>query len=219
MYGKVDAEALLGALDEFLAESDPDIGIGDTLAVAHDRRHGENAERIPARFDADDRFAGPVRLHHGDAAPRGVVAESLGVVRAVEGGRRRCLESDQRDPLRLQRLHGAAEQRPQRIAVALDDGLTDRRQAGDHRADCQRRPPLIVERGDDAVILQLELLVERELRQRALLDDRECSEDGAGHRNRQRNDQDQAGRDRSKFEHGGFPKLRDRKIRKVPETA
>ena len=35
------------------------------------------------------------------------------------------------------------------------------------------RAPFIVDRGDDAVILQLELLIERQLRQRALLNNRE----------------------------------------------
>jgi hypothetical protein len=128
IHGEVDAKTLLGALDEFLAKGDADIGVGDALAVAHDRRHGENAERIPARFDADNRPAGPVRFHHRGAAAGGVVAECLGVVDPVESHCRRGLERDQRDTLRLQRLHGVAEQRPQRITVAFGDGVTHRRQ-------------------------------------------------------------------------------------------
>ena len=55
----------------------PFSAIGDALAVTHDRRHGENAERIAAHFDADDRLAGLVRLHHGGAPRRDVVAERL----------------------------------------------------------------------------------------------------------------------------------------------
>ena len=44
MHGEIDAEALLGAIDEFLAERDTDVGEADALAVPHDRRHGEDAE-------------------------------------------------------------------------------------------------------------------------------------------------------------------------------
>ena len=50
----------------------------DALAVAHDRRHAENAERIASGFDADDRLSGLVRLHHGVAPRRDVVAETFG---------------------------------------------------------------------------------------------------------------------------------------------
>ena len=121
-------------------------------------------------------------------------------------------------PCAFKAFIGRAEQRRQPVAIALGDGVADRRQRGDHGADRQRGASLIVDRGDDAVILQLELLFERELRQRALLEDRKGAEDGAGRRYGQRNGEDQPGRDRSKFEHEGLPKLRERKIRKFPET-
>ena len=111
--------------------------------------------------------------------------------------RRRLLERDQRDALRRQRLHGVAEQRRQPVAVFLGDGIGDRRQRGDHGTDRQRGAAFIVDGGDHAVILQLELLIERELRQRALLGDREGSEDAAGDGHRQRNGEDQANGDRA----------------------
>ncbi len=63
----------------------------------------------------------------------------------------------------------------QSVAVALCDGVGDRRQRCDHGGDRERGAAFIVDGGDHAVILQLELLIERELRQRALLDDREGS--------------------------------------------
>ena len=59
VHRKVDAEALLGAIDEFLAEGGADVDIRDALAVAHDRRHAENAQRFAPGFDADDLLAGP----------------------------------------------------------------------------------------------------------------------------------------------------------------
>ena len=65
---KVDAEALLGAIDEFLAEGGADVDRRHAVSVAHDRRDAENAERLPAGFDADDLPAGSVRLDHGAAA-------------------------------------------------------------------------------------------------------------------------------------------------------
>ena len=99
MHGEVDAEALLGAIDEFLAEGGANVDGCQALAVAQDRRHAENAQRLAARFDADDRLAGLDRLHHGVAARRDVVAEDLGRVNAVEHQRRRRLERDQRDAL------------------------------------------------------------------------------------------------------------------------
>ena len=89
------------------------------------------------------------------------------------------------------------------VAVAFVDGGGDRGQRGDHGADRHGGASLIVDCGDDAVILQLELLVERQSRQRPLLKDRKGAEDGAGGSDRQRNGEDQAGCDRSKFEHGG----------------
>ena len=155
MHGKVDAEALLGAVDEFLAERGADVGIRDGLAVTHDRRHAENAELLPPRLDADNRRAGLDRLHHRVAAARNVVSENLGGMDPVERQRRRRLERDQRDTLRRQRLHRAAKQCRQRVAIASGDGVADRRQRGDNGADRERGAPLIVDRGDDAVILQL----------------------------------------------------------------
>ena len=97
MHGKVDAEALLGAVDEFLAERGADVGIRDGLAVTHDRRHAENAELLPPRLDADNRRAGLDRLHHRVAAARNVVSENLGGMDPVERQRRRRLERDQRN--------------------------------------------------------------------------------------------------------------------------
>ena len=76
------------------------------------------------------------------------------------GGRRR-LEADQRYALRLDRRQRGLQQRHQRVAIALGDGFRHRRQIGDDGADRQGGAPFIVERGHDAVILQLELLVER----------------------------------------------------------
>lgn len=217
MHGEIDAEALFGPIDEFLAKGGADVGVREDLAVAHDRRHAENAQRLAARFDADDRFAGLDRLHHRVAAPRDVVAEKLRCMNAIEDERRRRLESDQRDTLRDQRLHRAAKQRRQPVAIALGDGIRDRGQRGNHGADRERGASLIVDRRDDAVILQLELLVQREPHQGALLNDRKRAENGAGRRHGQRDGKDQAGRDRSKFEHGGIPKLREREIRRIPE--
>jgi hypothetical protein len=203
-----------------LAKGNADVGNREAFAVTHDRRHRENAEQLPPGFDAHNRLAGLVRLHHGFAPRRDVLAEDLRRVNPEEGGRRRGVETDQGNSLRLQRLHGAREQRHQRVAVLLGDGFRHRGQIGDDGTDRQRRAPLIVEGGHDAVILQLELLVEREPGQRALLNNRKGPEDSAGHRDGQRNHKDQAGRDRSKFEHGGKPKLRERRIsRKLPESA
>ena len=72
------------------------------------------------------------------------------------------------------------EQRSQSAAIAFGDGIGDRRQRGDHAADRERGAPFIVDRGDDAVILQLQLLLERQPHQGALLDDRKGAEDPAG---------------------------------------
>ncbi len=202
VHGEIDAEALLGAIDELLAKGNADIGDGEALPVAHDRRHGENTERIPSGFDADDRLAGFVRLDHGSAPRRDVFAEKFRLVNPEEGGGRRRVEADQRHPLRLQRRQRCLQQRQERVAVAFGNRVRHRGQIGDHGADRQRGPALIVEGGDDAVILQLELLVERKPRQGALLNDRKRSEDSAGRRDGQRNGEHQAGRNRSKLEHG-----------------
>jgi len=113
---------------------------------------------------------------NGAAAPRDVVAERFWCVHAVERQRRRCLERDQGDALRRQRLHGLAQQRCQRIAVTFGDGVADRRQRGDDRTDRERGMPFVIDRRDDAVILQLELLFERKPRQGTLLQDGERSE-------------------------------------------
>ena len=211
MHGEVDTEALLGAIDEFLAEGGPDIGNREALAVAHDRRDAEGNERVARRLDADDRLSGLVRRYDGDATRRDVIAKCLGVMDAQEDRCRRQGQAHDRKTLRLHRLHRAIKQRHQPLAIPLGDGIDDRRQVGDDRADRERRAALIVQRGDDAVILQLELLVERELGQCALLDDGEGPEDSAGHRDRQRDGQDQADGDRSKFEHweAGAPRGED----------
>ena len=202
VHGEVDAEALFGPVDEFLAEGRTDVDIRKALAVTHDRRHAEDAEHFPPGFHSDDRFAGLDRFDHGAAAGGDVVAENLRRVDAIERHRRRHLEGDQRNPLRNERLVGVAKQRRQGVAIALGDGVADRRQGGDHGTDRERGPPLIVDGGDDAVILQLQLLVEREPRQGALLSDRKASEDGAGCRDRQRNGENQSGSNRSNLEHG-----------------
>jgi len=62
-----------------------------------------------------------------------------------------------------------------RRAIAFGDGVRDRRQIGDDRADRQPCAPFIIEGGNHAVILQLELLIERKAHQRALLHHRKCS--------------------------------------------
>ncbi|MGY4329099.1 hypothetical protein ACVWWG_003516 [Bradyrhizobium sp. LB7.2] len=188
-----------------LPKAAPTSTLAQVLAVAHDRRHAEDAERLAARLDADDLPTGLERLDHGGAAGGNVVAESLGRVDADEGDRRRQLEGDQRDALRLQRLVGVAEQREETVAVALGDGIADRRQGRDHGGDCQRGASFIVDRGNHAFILQLELLIEREPRQRPLLGDREAGENGAGHRNGERDGENQAGGNRLEFEHRKFP--------------
>ena len=156
-------------------------------------------------FDADDRLAGLVRFHHGGAPRRDVVAERLGIVDAQEDGRRRqgrdssaACPAPSAPPGRRRAARSGASRSPltmasRRPAAALAMTVLT----------AMRRASLIVERGDDAVILQLELLIEREPRQRALLNDREGAEDGARRRDGQRNGKDQASRDRSKFEHGG----------------
>src|SRR5207248_6700510 len=107
IHGQIDTEALLGAVDELRAEGNADVSDGEALAVAHDRRHRENAEQLPPGFDADNRLSGRVRLHHGLAPRRDVLAEDLRRVNTEEGGCRRRVETDQRNSLRLQRLHGA----------------------------------------------------------------------------------------------------------------
>ena len=99
MHGEVDAEAMLGAIDELLAEGDADIGNRKALSVLHDRRHGENTERIPPGFNADDRFAGLVQLHHGGTPCRDVLAEMLRIVDTVEGDGWWRMETDQRHSL------------------------------------------------------------------------------------------------------------------------
>ena len=128
---KVDAEALLGAIDEFLAEGGPDVDIGQRLAVAHDRRHAEDRELLATGLDADDGLAGLDRFHHGGTPLGSIVVEHLRRVDAVKGNRRRPPERDQRDALRLQRLQGFAEQFAQSIAVVLCDGVSDRWQRCD----------------------------------------------------------------------------------------
>ena len=153
-------------------------------------------------FHAGDRLSGLVRGHHGDPARRNVIAKRLGIVDAQEDGCRRQDQVHQGHALRLQGLVGVAKQGRQAVAIALGDGIGYLRQRGQGGADRKRGAPLIVERGDHAVILQLELLFECELRQRALLQNRKGPENPAGHRDGQRNGEDQPGRDRSKFEHG-----------------
>jgi hypothetical protein len=109
--------------------------------------------------------------------------------------------------------------RAEMSSVALGDGFGHRRQIGNHGTDGQRRAPFIVEGSHHAVILQLELLVEREPRQRTLLNNRKGPEDAAGHRSSQRDRQDQAGRDRSKFEHGKCRSSARGRVRTIPESS
>jgi hypothetical protein len=120
VHGKVDAEALLDAIDEVLAEADADVGIGENLAVAHDRRHAEDAQRIASQLDADDLPAGPQRLRHGDAAVADIIAKVLRIVHAIEGCGRRPLERHERDILRPQcppsRRRAAPPARPDRLS-------------------------------------------------------------------------------------------------------
>jgi hypothetical protein len=142
IHGQIDAEALLGAIDELLAEGDADIGDGEALAVTHDRRHRENAEQLPPGFDADNRLAGRVRLHHGLAPRRDILAEHLRRVNTEEGGCRRRVETDQRNSLRVQCLHRAPKQRHQRVAVILGDGFRYRRQIGDVGSKASKLPCL-----------------------------------------------------------------------------
>jgi hypothetical protein len=202
VYGKIDAETLFGAINEFLAEVGADVDICEGLAVADNRRHTEYAQQLPPGFNADDLSAGPERLHHGVAAPRHVIPENFRRVNPVERERWLRFECDQWDALHFQRFHGAAKQRRQPIAVAFGDGLAHRRQCRDHRRDRERGAALIIDRGDDTVILQLQLLFERELGERALLPNRKASEDGAGHRNSERNGKNQPRADRPQFKHG-----------------
>ena len=154
--------------------------------------------------------AGFVGLNHGAAARREIFTEDFWCVEAVDHLGRWRLEGDQRDALGRQRLHRVAEQRCQAVAVLFGDRLGDRRQRGDRRADRQRGASFIVDGGEHAVILQLELLIEREMRQRALLGDRESSKDGAGDGHRQRNGEDQPNGDRANFEHEKYGSSRGR---------
>ncbi len=165
MDGEVDAEALLGAIDKLLAEGGADVDIRETLAVAHDRGDAENAEFVPSGFDAHDLLAARKCLHDRAAPCRNVVTENLRVVDAVERYCRRRLEGDQGDALCLQSRHGAAEQRGQSVPVSLGDRFRHRRKCRDRGAHRERRAAFIVDRRDDAVILQLELPFERKLGQ------------------------------------------------------
>ena len=137
---KVDAEALLGAFDEFLAEGGADVDIGQRLAVAHDRRHAEDRKRLATGLDADDGLAGPDRFDHG-GTPRGsIVVEHLRRMDAVDGHRRRPPERDQRDALRLHRLHGLAEQpaSPSRSPFAMASATGGRAAITDDTASAAR---------------------------------------------------------------------------------
>src|SRR3979411_51754 len=107
MHGQIDAEALLGAIDELLAKRNADVGDGNAFSVAHDRRHGENRQRIPPGFDADNRLAGLVRFHHGLAPRRDVFAEDLRLVNTEEGGCRRGVVTYEGDTPRLYRVQCA----------------------------------------------------------------------------------------------------------------
>ena len=95
--------------------------------------------------------------------------------------------------MRRQRLHRGIKQRGQCIAIVPGNGIGNRRQRGNYRADRERGAPLVVDRGDDAILLQLQLLFEREPRQRALLNDRKGPENPACYRHGQRNGQNQTG--------------------------
>src|SRR5581483_9762150 len=84
MYSEVYSEAVLDGVDELLVERNADVDHREAFPVAHDRRHREDAQGIPARFDADDRFARLVRFDHGASPRRNVFAEMLGIVGPVE---------------------------------------------------------------------------------------------------------------------------------------
>ena len=89
-------------------------------------------ERIAARLDADDRLAGLVRRHHGGAARRDVVAEDLGSWtrrKIVAGGTWIRFISGM--PCAFNALLASPSSADQRVAVALGDGVGDRRQRGD----------------------------------------------------------------------------------------
>ncbi len=105
--------------------------------------------------------------------------------------------------------------RPSRSFLAMASSTGGR--AAIDGGDRERGAPFIVDRCNHAVILQLELLIEREPRQRALLADGEATEDRAGDCDSQGNRQDQAGGNRSKREHGtsGTPGISA--VRKLPE--
>jgi hypothetical protein len=54
MHGAVDAEALLGAVDESLWKHGADVDIRKALAATHVRRHPENPQLPPSGFDTDN---------------------------------------------------------------------------------------------------------------------------------------------------------------------
>lgn len=139
MHRKVDAEALFGTIHEFLAEGCADVDVRQAFAVANDRSHAENAERLSPGLDADDRLASLDSFDNRAPAAGYIVTENLGFVNTVKRSRRRHLEGNQRDTLRLQCLVGVAEQGRQLIATTPGDGLADRRQRGDHRTYRERR--------------------------------------------------------------------------------
>jgi len=182
MHGDIDAEALLGAIDEFLAEGNADIDDTDTLAIAHHRRHRKDGKRGTGRLDA----------------------ERLRIVDAQEDRGRRLDHVNVWHALGFQRRGDTAKQRHHRAAIALGDGVGNGRQRRDDTADRKGGTAFIVECGDDAVILKLELLIEREAGHGPLLKDREGAEHRAIRRNQDRDRQNQSGGDRAYFQHCGI---------------
>ncbi len=192
MYGDVDAEARLDAVDEGFAEGDADIDDPDMLAVLGHRLQAEDAEAVAAGLDAGDRPVLGIGDDDGLAPRRDVVAEGFRVMHPIEGQRRRLGEGDERDARRLEGGVAWPEHGAERVAIVVRQGVLDRRQPGDDGADGARRPALVFERGDDALVLQLELLIERGIGGRLLFDDGKRSEEERGADRRRRDGQDEA---------------------------
>jgi hypothetical protein len=77
MQGAVDAEVLLGAIDESLGKDGADVDIGKALAATHERRHPENLwfphpDSTPTIFVCRSLSLKPRVAAHGD-----VISESF----------------------------------------------------------------------------------------------------------------------------------------------
>src|SRR5882762_2168555 len=90
-----------------------------------------------------------------------VIANLPPVADAVAKGERDPLTALLQAPLGAIKPQGM-QQCHQRVALAFGNGVRHRGQIGDDGADRQRGAPFIVEGRHHAVILQLELLIERE---------------------------------------------------------